>query len=213
MGPWTHSLRAALLLVLLGVCTVSSDTPANCTYPDLLGTWVFQVGPRHPRSHINCSVMEPTEEKVVIHLKKLDTAYDEVGNSGYFTLIYNQGFEIVLNDYKWFAFFKYEVKGSRAISYCHETMTGWVHDVLGRNWACFVGKKMANHSEKVYVNVAHLGGLQEKYSERLYSHNHNFVKAINSVQKSWTATTYEEYEKLSIRDLIRRSGHSGRILR
>lgn len=57
MGPWTHSLRAALLLVLLGVCTVSSDTPANCTYPDLLGTWVFQVGPRHPRSHINCSVM------------------------------------------------------------------------------------------------------------------------------------------------------------
>uniref|UniRef100_A0ABK0L8F4 Cathepsin C n=1 Tax=Rattus norvegicus TaxID=10116 RepID=A0ABK0L8F4_RAT len=106
MGPWTHSLRAALLLVLLGVCTVSSDTPANCTYPDLLGTWVFQVGPRHPRSHINCSVMEPTEEKVVIHLKKLDTAYDEVGNSGYFTLIYNQGFEIVLNDYKWFAFFK-----------------------------------------------------------------------------------------------------------
>lgn len=213
MGPWTHSLRAALLLVLLGVCSVSSDTPANCTYPDLLGTWVFQVGPRHPRSDINCSVMEPTEEKVVVHLKKLDTAYDEVGNSGYFTLIYNQGFEIVLNDYKWFAFFKYEVKGSKVISYCHETMTGWVHDVLGRNWACFVGKKMANHSEKVNVNVAHLGGLQEKYSERLYSHNHNFVKAINSVQKSWTATTYEEYEKLSIRDLIRRSGHSGRIPR
>nr|AAB21465.1 cathepsin J peak 3 [rats, liver, Peptide Partial, 23 aa] [Rattus sp.] len=23
------------------------DTPANETYPDLLGTWVFQVGPRH----------------------------------------------------------------------------------------------------------------------------------------------------------------------
>ncbi|XP_028630468.1 dipeptidyl peptidase 1 isoform X3 [Grammomys surdaster] len=106
MGPWTHSLRAPLLLVLLGVCTVRSDTPANCTYPDLLGTWVFQVGPRGFRSDINCSVMEPTEEKVVIHLKKLDTAYDELGNSGHFTLIYNQGFEIVLNDYKWFAFFK-----------------------------------------------------------------------------------------------------------
>lgn len=57
MGPWTHSLRAVLLLVLLGVCTVRSDTPANCTYPDLLGTWVFQVGPRSSRSDINCSVM------------------------------------------------------------------------------------------------------------------------------------------------------------
>ncbi|XP_034369557.1 dipeptidyl peptidase 1 isoform X2 [Arvicanthis niloticus] len=106
MGPWTHSLCAALLLVLLGVCTVRSDTPANCTYPDLLGTWVFQVGPTRSRSDINCSVMEPTEKKVAIHLKKLDTAYDDLGNSGHFTLIYNQGFEIVLNDYKWFAFFK-----------------------------------------------------------------------------------------------------------
>ncbi|XP_038170272.1 dipeptidyl peptidase 1 isoform X2 [Arvicola amphibius] len=108
MGPWLYLGRAALLLVLVGVCTVRSDTPANCTYPDLLGTWVFQVGPRGPRSDLNCSVMEPTGKntEVVVHLKKLDTAFDEFGNSGHFTLIYNQGFEIVLNDYKWFAFFK-----------------------------------------------------------------------------------------------------------
>ncbi|KAL1774587.1 dipeptidyl peptidase 1 [Sigmodon hispidus] len=208
MRPWPYLVHSALLLAFLGVCTVRSDTPANCTYPDLLGTWVFQVGPRRPRSDINCSVMETTKEnvEVVVHLKKLDTAYDEFGNSGHFTLIYNQGFEIVLNDYKWFAFFKYEVKGSTVISYCHETMTGWVHDVLGRNWACFTGKKMGNPLEKVNVNVAHLGSLQERYSNRLYSYDHSFVKAINTFQKSWTATTYKEYEKLNLRDLIRRSG-------
>ncbi|KAK7815234.1 hypothetical protein U0070_021197, partial [Myodes glareolus] len=108
----------------------------------------------------------------------------------------------------------YEVKGSTVISYCHETMTGWVHDVLGRNWACFTGKKMASPLEKFNGNMAHLGSLQQKYSSRLYSYDHSFVKAINTVQKSWTATTYKEYEKLSLRDLIRRSGgHNQRIPR
>ncbi|EHB15731.1 Dipeptidyl-peptidase 1 [Heterocephalus glaber] len=211
MGLRPHSLLAALLLLLLGLRGVRCDTPANCTYPDLLGTWVFQVGPGGSGRDVNCSAMEPPEKKVAVHLKKMDTAYDDFGNTGYFTIIYNQGFEIVLNDYKWFAFFKYETKGSKVISYCQETMTGWVHDVLGRNWACFVGKKVES-PENVNVNTAYLESHLEKYSNRLYKYDHKFVKAINAVQKSWTATTYKEYETLTLREMARRRGGHNQII-
>lgn len=93
-------------------------------------------------------------------------------------------------------------------------MPGWVHDVLGRNWACFTGRKVGTASENVNMNIAHLETPHERYSNRLYKYNHDFVKAVNTIQKSWTATTYLEYEMLTLREMIRKGGsHHGRIPR
>lgn len=38
--------------------------------------------------------------------------------------------------------FQYTQEGTKVTSYCDQTLPGWVHDVLGNNWACFVGKRV-----------------------------------------------------------------------
>lgn len=71
------------LALLLG-CSISlllargcrGDTPANCTYEDLLGTWVFQLSRGgHDRS-VNCSVEGRSEEVAVKLALRLDGSID-----------------------------------------------------------------------------------------------------------------------------------------
>uniref|UniRef100_A0A3Q2NTD8 Dipeptidyl peptidase 1 n=1 Tax=Fundulus heteroclitus TaxID=8078 RepID=A0A3Q2NTD8_FUNHE len=186
------------------------DTPANCTYEDLLGTWVFQVSKGGHDKTVNCSV--EGESTVTVTLEKLSVATDELGNTGFFTLIYNQGFEAVLGGYKWFGFFKYTQDGSKVTSYCDQTLPGWVHDVLGRNWACFVGKKVkANVIENIIhfmilILLSSFHSSPRRLLPKPYKHNLDFITLINTVQSSWKAVAYPEHEMYTLRELHYRAG-------
>lgn len=47
---------------------------------------------------------------------------------------------------------QYKKEGQNVTSYCNETLPGWVHDVLGHNWACFTGHKISSSPSDVRIN-------------------------------------------------------------
>lgn len=201
-------LGGVLLLCAVLTCfeAARGDTPANCTYEDLLGTWVFQVSKGGHDKTLNCSAEAVGESSVTVTLEKLSVATDELGSTGFFTLIYNQGFEVVLGGYKWFGFFKYSDDGHEVISYCDQTLPGWVHDVLGNNWACFIGKKVKAVPPRKEKKLSYKPIYTSNALQRLYKHNVDFIDAINSVQSHWKAQAYSDHEAYSLLELQYRAG-------
>ena len=133
----------AVCVFLLSSCIlVNADTPANCTYEEITGTWLFSIGEGGHDNTIDCSEFKAVSE-LQVQLLFPDVAVDNDGNVGFWTLIYNQGFEVQINGKVYFAFSAYEKSGEKVVSYCDRTLNGWSHDIAEYkpgNWACYSGK-------------------------------------------------------------------------
>ncbi|XP_014668369.1 PREDICTED: dipeptidyl peptidase 1-like [Priapulus caudatus] len=183
------------------LCKARGDTPANCTYEDVTGSWTFQEGNRNHGKTLNCSDAFDPIRKIKVEFLFPDVAIDQYGHKGRWTVIYNQGFEFVINERKYFAFSKYKQQGSNITSICDRTSTGWSHDTLGHNWACYSGSKDTSVPAKHHTAIA-----EPPQPGRHYRYDYGLVTAINDAQDSWTAKVYPQYEKMTRADMMRRAG-------
>lgn len=183
------------------------DTPANCTYGDSLGTWVLHLGVDGKTRKVDCSKNFQITNNYTVHLLFPDKAVDAHGNVGFWTMVYNQGFEIVLAGRKYFAFSKYVKKGSKVTSMCDQTLHGWAHNADDSNWQCYYATKM--HPSGTEVRTHDLREqivLQEFQKTRKYRSNKDFINKINNAQDLWTAAEYPEYEDYTLAELNIRAG-------
>jgi len=193
-------LVLALLFVTLGLAT--GDTPANCHYQDIVGKWVIGTT-THSQTEgpNNCSNVTYFDKTYKIQLIYPDVAIDQFGNVGFWTLVYNQGFEIKVAGTNYFAFFRYQPYGG-----CNETFMSWSQNSIGKNWRCFWATKSSafeprpdsgprpepaqtprhvSHPLYIKENVKLIDELLPAYL------GSEFAERINSFQSSWRAEPWQ----------------------
>jgi cathepsin C len=197
------------VIVLLAVLvpSVLADTPANCSYEEISGKWSFHIGPKGGDKTIDCSSFS-VQTELTVQLSYPDVAVDESGNKGFWTLIYNQGFEVVIANQKFFAFSNYSmITKNTAVSHCDSTKNGWSHDLSGHNWACYYGVKVPDNTlDATSKNSGKIVNFPSIDLERKFVKNLDFVEQINNSTKLWQATHYPELEGMSLGERLQRAG-------
>jgi len=172
--------------VLLWSTTVRADLPVHCLRHQIPGEWEFTLTqPKTKRG--SCGHLRPDSEErqpSISYIHTLNTTKKtfilqdpdvakEGAKAGTWTMVYDEGFEVKMGDFTFFAFSRFELipddsaeSGHRNISHCGETEVGWYHNAARSQWGCYVGKKLSSTKalveEKAAINRHHLSSHADK---------------------------------------------------
>jgi len=150
------NLRATLLAVALQQSV--ADIPAHCLQEDVLGSWDLEISSQTFETLPDC-----TQDHGLTHKQTLTLSLPNIvtlgpgGDSGTWTMVYDQGWEATVAGEKFWGFFDYHVNApGNVTSYCRRVSLGSYHEVpldgiLPTQWGCYSatsngGESMRTHS-------------------------------------------------------------------
>ncbi|CAD7936342.1 unnamed protein product [Amoebophrya sp. A120] len=161
-SPQTNSHRFFLLALGSTVLPgVSADLPVHCLRHQVEGDWTFYLSEPSPERS-SCGHGRPDNEKrepnprdlvvdsnagggnrqMKVSLSMPNRAQTDTDVAGTFTMIYDEGFEVAVDNKVFFAFSRFDLDAlGRNQTKCDETLTGWYHDRDGGNYGCYYGRK------------------------------------------------------------------------
>eukprot|EP00771_Trimastix_marina_P004070 gnl/Trimastix_PCT/801.p1 GENE.gnl/Trimastix_PCT/801~~gnl/Trimastix_PCT/801.p1 ORF type:complete len:456 (-),score=155.62 gnl/Trimastix_PCT/801:69-1436(-) len=143
-------MKTLLLFALVAVAF--ADIPVHCVYSQVVGTWELVYGPGRGL-YDKCDYF-PHEHRVVLHLSYSPhgpTCRDDYGNTGTWTMVYDEGIEIKFMGRRFQWLFHYDRIGSRVISNC--TRNGFpstaMRDVQGMpdGYTCLRARQLSSDGD------------------------------------------------------------------
>jgi cathepsin C len=224
-------MRFTLIFVFIAAAAIldvsEADLPVHCVHSQVLGTWKFHRGPgQQKKVGLKCSKTPELydhasdryglgeanyspADTIKVHLKEPNVAIhtDAKGKThkGTWTMIYDEGFEVNVNDHKYFAF-SYFKKGStehHKKSVCHKTFPGWYHNAKnpdGVSWGCYHAMKEGGEEDDS-METEHFIEENESKSAKEYKPEHDLVAHINSKKSTWKAKVYPEFSGRKMHEL------------
>lgn len=190
-------LRAAAAAALLAAATLA-DLPIHCTHTDILGEWELMLGESDSDSSTTCGHVTPdrimtmvkndvspanprfaVKRTLLVELQNPNKVIGPDGTSiGTWTMIYDEAFDITLDGWNYFTFFRYTPKSPSSsptkaedfVWHCGETVSGWYHlkaSPVGKashSWGCFVAQQ-----KRRAVALSELSEEQRRRSSSLVS--------------------------------------------
>lgn len=119
-------------------------------------------------------------------------------------MVYDEGFEVQIEDKKFVAFFNWTKIEKKTISHCGQTTTGWYHEnaVKASNWGCFFGERKTQEGT---VNVHDMPAVKEQQVDALFHDDLELINAINREQSSWVAGP-STFQGMRVTDVKRMAG-------
>jgi cathepsin C len=155
-------------VALVGVTQVRADLPIHCLNSQVAGSWVFEMSADTYDKSESCGYHAPdvnalhftkkamkfaVAKKLAFTLVQPNQVHDAAGKIiGHWTMIYDEGFEVVVNGQVFFAFNKYHPKKHTSlnseevgdyVSICDKTMIGWFHNKEKTRYGCYRGYQTA----------------------------------------------------------------------
>jgi len=200
---------------------VHGDIPVHCLRHQVVGEWEFSLE-APTASRTSCGHQRPdVEEKEPKGIEKasqtkrinlLDPARAETDKDkkGWFTMIYDEGFEVNVEGLRFFAFSRFDLtyeKGEKKnTSHCGETLRGWYRDEKRTQWGCYHARKVHQTASLIsYVPGPEPVSKQYDSPKHLAWHEHR-VHRLNMLQQSWKAKVYHQFVGKSLRELNEYAG-------